>query len=94
MNNPILLDVISAVSSKWHRLGLRLGQTEAELSSYRAGSMLDEHTCCVKVFSHWIDNSGCPPHYPLSWDGMYEVLVAIGHRGTADDMMKNLRVTE
>ena len=94
MNNPILLDVISAVSSKWHRLGLRLGQTEAELSSYTTKSMLDEHTCCVKVFSHWIDNGGRPPHYPLSWDGVYKVLVAIGHRGTADDMRKNLCVTE
>ena len=94
MNNPILLDVISAVSSKWYMLGLRLGQTEAVLNAYSTRSMLNEYTCCVKVFSCWIDNGGRPPHYPLNWNGVYKVLVAIGHGGTAMDMMKKLCATE
>ena len=94
MNNPILLDVISAVSPKWYILGLRLGQTEAELNGYTTNPMLNEHICCVKVFSHWIDNDGHPPLYPLSWDGVYKVLVAIDHRGTAENMRRELSTTE
>ena len=94
MNDPILLDVIKAVTSVWYELGLQLGQSPAALKGYRTASMLDEYACCVKVFSHWIDNGGRPPHYPLSWDGVYKVLVAIGHRGTAEDMMKKLCATD
>lgn len=90
MNNPILLDVISKVSSQWYELGLQLGLTPPQLNGYRTNSMLNEYICCVNVFTHWIDNGGHPPYYPLSWDGVYKVLVAIDHRGTAEDMLKKL----
>lgn len=90
VNDPILLDVIKKVSFKWHLLGLRLGQDLGELDNYGKESFSDYCTCCVRVFSHWIGNDGYPPDYPLSWEGVYNVLVAIDQSGVAEKMKKEL----
>lgn len=32
----------------------------------------DAKECCEAVFSHWLDNP--PPEYPVTWEGLYELL--------------------
>ena len=33
---------------------------------------MDSNGCCEAVFSHWLDHP--PPDYPVTWDGLYELL--------------------
>lgn len=90
MDNPILLDVIDEVRAEWYKLGLRMGQKIADLENFRTKAVNDNYTCCTWVVNYWINNHGHPPHYPLSWNGLYDVLVAIGHSGTAENMRTKL----
>ena len=92
MDNLTQLGIIGGggVSSEWRKLGRYLGQSTSELDSYSRESMLNNNTCCKRVFNHWINNDGHPPHYPLTWKGLYDVLCAIGHRGTAENMKETL----
>jgi hypothetical protein len=78
--------IISKVSSQWRPLGLRFGLSTNTLDGYEKKAMLDNDTCCEKVFDHWINNGGHPPTYPLSWKGLHAVLCDIGHRGTAQEL--------
>ena len=61
-----------------------------DLDGYDRRSMLTNETNCYRVFDHWVNNDGYPPNYPLSWKGVYDVLCAIDHRGTANNMKKVL----
>lgn len=52
--------------------------------------MLDSYRCCTDVFNHWIQNDGHRPNYPLSWQGLYDLLCNIEHRSAAEDMKRKL----
>lgn len=82
--------IIDNVSDKWQDIGTHLGVSQTEQDNFRTKSILENATCCTLVFDHWIKNGGHPPHYPLSWEGVYDVLCAINHRGTADNMKECL----
>jgi hypothetical protein len=90
MNDDILLDVICKVKTEWYELGLRFGQSVADLESHRNKSMRDNKLCCIEVFNCWINNGGCLPYYPHSWEGLYNALLKIGHCGTALEMKTKL----
>ena len=59
------------------------------LDNYERKEMLDNITCCTRVFDQWIKNDGTSK-YPLSWKGVYDALCAIEHCGTANDMKSSL----
>jgi hypothetical protein len=83
------LNIIDSVSSKWRKLGLLLDQTTNVLDGYDRMAMLDNNRCCEWVFNKWINNGGTKL-YPMTWEGVYNVLCAIGHRATADVMKSAL----
>ena len=83
------LDVVKKVSTEWRQLGVRLGQSMSDLDNYEKKEMLDNIKCCLRVFDSWI-NSGGTSLYPLSWKSVYNILCAIDHRGTAEDMKSAL----
>ena len=43
---------------------------------------------CREVFGSWIEREGCPPHYPLTWEGLFELLIDVG-RHTAMQQLKH-----
>lgn len=51
-----------AFSVKWRKLGRCFGLSTNELDNYATFSMLDNSTCCERVFDYWVTNGG----YPLS----------------------------
>lgn len=67
-----------------------MGQSTNDLDGYDRRSMLANDTNCERVFDHWVNNDGHPPNYPLSWKGVYDVLSAVDHRGTANNMKEEL----
>ena len=87
VNSLTQLDIVRKVSSQWRPLGLHLGQSVNDLDNYDRRAMLNSNTCCEWVFNSWIQNGGS---YPVTWKGVYDVLCAIDHRGTAENMKSTL----
>jgi hypothetical protein len=82
--------IIKQVSSEWRDLGRRFGLTTNILEKYDRKALLDNDICCEKVFTHWINDGGRPPKYPLSWKGAHAALCDINQHGIADDMILKL----
>lgn len=80
-----LSDIIQRVSVKWRQIGIRTGQADF-LDGYEKKAMLDNNVCCEKVFGRWISNNGHPPRYPHTWQGLYDILCDVDHRGAAMKM--------
>ena len=65
---------------------MHLGQTNADFDRYRASpssiSML-----CSRVIDTWIESGGLPsPEYPITWRGVYDLLLDIELKDVADIM--------
>ena len=78
------LNVLKKVSSQWRTIGIRTGQADS-LDNYQQMAMLDNTVCCQKVFQAWINNGG-HEKYPLTWQGLYDILCDIDHRGIANEI--------
>ena len=63
-----------------------MAQLEA-LGHNRCWTITDAVCWCLMTGSAMV--ATLPGRYPLSWDGVYYALVAIGHRGTAENMHEN-----
>ena len=80
-----VVDIMSVVSSKWRQIGIRTGQAD-HLDGYATRALNDNNQCCERVFRAWIAKGGHPPRYPLTWQGLYDLLCDIGHNGIANKM--------
>jgi hypothetical protein len=89
LNDLVGLGIIDKVSSKWTDIGLRVGLNWNQLNGYRKKRLGEEEDCCRDVFSYWIDDYGTS-QYPLTWDGLFDLLIAVKHRAAAMDMMKRV----
>lgn len=83
------LGIVEKVSPDWRRIGCLLGQSQSALDNYERQEMRNTITCCTKVFDHWINDNGSK-NYPLSWNGVNQLLCKIEHRGTAQEMKTSL----
>ena len=76
---------MSVVSSKWRQIGIRTGQAD-HLDGYATRALNDDNQCCERVFRAWIAKGGHPPKYPLTWQGLCDLLCDIGHNRIANEM--------
>ena len=67
------LRIISNVAPKWHEAGRTLGIEFYDLESI-GKKHRDPDDCCCDVFKKWMDG-GCSTEYPVSWEGLTELLV-------------------
>ena len=79
------MGVIDKVSSQWEKIAILTGQ-EDDLNDIGKQSMLDNKYACQKVFKKWIDKGGHAPNYPLTWQGLYDLLCKVGHAGIANEV--------
>lgn len=84
------LEILKTVSARWRDVGVLLGQKLSELDGYQRMENNDIGGCCTRVFSHWIDDNGHSPKYPLSWEGLERLLRDIEHGGAADNLKNAL----
>lgn len=78
------LNILKKVSSQWRTIGIRTGQAD-DLDNFERQAMFDNNISCQRVFKAWIDNGG-HRNYPLTWQGLYDLLCDIDHRGIANAM--------
>ena len=49
-----------------------LGMKQYELSTISMRNQKDPKPCCIEVLTKWFEDGS--PHYPLTWEGMFELL--------------------
>ena len=84
------LRIVGKICDKYQALGVRLGMKLSKIRSYYQRSCMDSEATCNSILDDWVNKGGHPPHYPLSWKGLYDLLVDIGHKKTGDDMMRDI----
>ena len=70
--------------------GLRLGLNAAELANIKQKTDDNEQRLTL-IFTQWIDNDGHPPQYPLSWDGVCELLYDLDRDKAAEELKQALQ---
>ena len=82
--------LLRKVSDDWWNAGLLLGLTTAELGDIKQ-EMDDNERRFAFVFSKWIADNGHPPEYPLSWDGVCELLSDLDKEEVAEELRQALK---
>ncbi len=76
----------------WYDLGLRLGQPSAELDGYKVLTLTEssKYPCCQRVFSRWMENADDEGDYPVTWNGVYQLLRDMERAGLATKLEEAL----
>lgn len=77
--------LLKLISSEWWNSGILLGLKADELENIQQKTN-DNVQRLTYIFTQWIDNYGHPPRYPLSWDGVCELLCDLGRDRAAEDL--------
>lgn len=80
--------LLELISSKWWDAGIRLGLTIDTLENYKQKTE-DNEKRLEYIFSQWIDSNG-HSEYPLTWDGLTELLRDIDKDSAAEELLKVL----
>ena len=78
------------IESVWRNIGTRLGIEDDKLDTFQESRNSD---ALRKVFTRWMDDAGQLPYfksYPLSWQGLYNLLNDVGKSTDADAFFKFL----
>ena len=62
-----------------------LGLSTAELGNIKQKTDDDEQRFAL-IFTRWIERDGHPPRYPLSWDGVHELLCDLDRVSAAEEL--------
>ena len=60
------------ISHKWRTIGERLDLTSSKLQCIEVDHRGISEECCRAVLCIWLNNP--PDEYPISWDGLIELL--------------------
>ena len=60
------------ISHEWRTIGERLDLTSSQLQSLAAEHRDKPKECCRAVLCLWLNNP--PDEYPITWDGLIELL--------------------
>ena len=82
--------LLRKVSGDWLKAGLLLGLTTAELWDIML-KMDDNERRFAFVFRKWIADNGHPPEYPLSWDGVCELLSDLDKEEVAEELRQAIK---
>ena len=83
------LKLLKLISNEWWEAGLLLGLNTAELENIEQKTNDNERRFAL-IFARWIDNDGHPPQYPLSWDGVCELLYDLDRDNAAEELKQAL----
>ena len=83
--------LLKLISDEWWDAGILLGLPAAELENIKQKTD-DNVRRFTLVFTQWIDNDGHPPQYPLSWDGVCELLYDLERDSAAEELKQALKL--
>ena len=65
--------LIDRVSVKWKEIGYQIDLTPKELDKIYQESRRSVAECCEVVMGKWLNGQGAQ-YYPVSWEGMFQLL--------------------
>ena len=68
-----LYRLIKRVSTKWDKIGIRIGLEHNTLVSIKRHLQGDAEICWQEVMQKWLDGQG-QEKYQTSWEGLYSLL--------------------
>ena len=69
-------------------MGRLLGMGAAELSAISLKNHENPEPCCTDVVTKWLEDGS--PHYPLTWEGVFELLDDIDEAILASELQNAL----
>ena len=81
--------LIDMIANKWRSIGQTLGIKPAQLAGISKQYMENATDCCRDVLGRWLDNP--PSDYPVTWDGLVELLRDVQLSQVADELESALR---
>ena len=60
------------IGNKWRTVGHQLGLLPSQLEGIASQFSNNATECCRAVLGEWLENP--PPDYPVTWDGLMELL--------------------
>ena len=66
--------LVDEVSTKWNKFGLLLKMPKNVLSGLSTKNLMDAERCWEDVMQFWLDGGSTNEDYPVSWEGLYELL--------------------
>ena len=82
--------LLSQISYKWDTLGIRINLNDAERANINQKSN-DNTVRCREVFTTWIARNGCPPDYPLTYEGLFQLLESVPELNKATQEFRRAR---
>ena len=80
--------MIRSICPKWHEVGRLLGMGAAELSAISLKNREKPEPCCTDVVTKWLEDDS--PRYPLTWEGVFELLDDIDEAKLASELQNAL----
>ena len=78
-------NILKKAKSKWRQLGDLLNQSD-DLDSIAKKASNDDYECCSRVFQAWINNAGYGTGYHVTWQGLRNLLDAVGLHGIVEEL--------
>ena len=82
------LRIVQSICPKWRIIGNLLNISDPVLESMLSQYRGDLEECCYAVTRQWLDNGS--PGYPVTWEGLMELLEDADCAQVADDLRKAL----
>ena len=78
------LRIVQNICPKWRQIGNLLNISDSLLESILSQYRGDLEECCYAVLRQWLDNGS--PDYPLTWEGLLELLNDVDCSQVADEL--------
>lgn len=82
--------LVDKVGSKWEDFGLIMNLEHDQLTQWKEKFHCDSAKCWCAVMEHWISSGGQESDYPVTWEGLQEMLVDVQYDTVAKDLAKAL----
>lgn len=81
--------LVSRVSNKWREFGRILGITENDMDGWFKQHLAFDSECWIKTMKYWLEDGS--EHYPVTWDGLVEMLEDVNLAGVAKELKQVLK---
>ena len=85
------LRIVQSICPQWRNIGNLLDISDSVLESTLSHYRGDLEECCYAVLRRWLDNGS--PDYPLTWEGLLELLEDADCAQVAEELRYALSIT-
>ena len=80
--------LMEKVSTKWRDIGYQIDLTKNTIDGYAIKHGNDPERCWDEVMSKWCEDGQGSDEYPVTWDGLYQLLKDVEAAQVAEQLEK------